>query len=274
MSDSINPPRVVGTPEPDANADNDPELAALLDFEPVPRKVNRPDGWTPERQRRFIELIVVTGSPQQAAAAMRKQLSGIEEVYRDDEKGEFRAAWDGVCELVRSREEQRLQALGGERYEPPHRRIELSTAARDIDGQAQQPGQALNEYGEWEDEESLHRRAEEARDNIARKLLMARRLYLREISGSAGKRAAFEILTDLPVDWEKAKALEPQPDEPWRGPNMRRPDMLMTAENGWMADIVGGPEDIARHKAKVRAAIDEYHAERGMPPVDWESDDE
>jgi len=270
MSDSLNPPRVVGTPEPDANADNDPELAALLDFEPVPRKVNRPDGWTPERQRRFLELIVVTGSPQQAAAAMRKQLSGVEEVYRDDQKGEFRAAWDGICELVRSREERRLQALGGEAFEPPHRRTGPHPGPLPRAGE----GEALNEFGEWEDEESLNRRADEARDNIARKLLMARRLYLRDISGSAGKRAAFEILTDLPVDWEKAKALEPQPDEPWRGPNMRRPDMLMTAENGWMADIVGGPEDIARHKAKVRAAIDQYHAERGMPPVDWESDDE
>ena len=54
MSKKLIPPRVVGTPEPEANADNDPELAALLDFTPVPRLVNRPDAWTPERQRRLI----------------------------------------------------------------------------------------------------------------------------------------------------------------------------------------------------------------------------
>src|SRR6185503_12029197 len=59
-------------------------------------------------------------------------------------------------------------------------------------------GQVLNEFGEYEDEESVQRRAGEARDRIANKLLYARRLYLQEISASAGKRAAFEILTELP----------------------------------------------------------------------------
>jgi hypothetical protein len=122
MNESIIPPRVVGTPEREANADSDPELAALLRFRPVPRLVNRPDGWTPERQRRFLELIVQTGSPQQAARAMRKQLSGIEAVYRDDDVGEFRASWDGICELVRTREMQRLKCLDASNvHEPPHR---------------------------------------------------------------------------------------------------------------------------------------------------------
>lgn len=123
---TINPPRVVGAPDPDASAETDPELAALLDFEPAPRKVNRPDGWTPERQRRFIELIAQTGSAQRAAAAMRKQLSGLEGVYRSEGAEGFRAAWDGVAELVRRREERRLAALGAEPVEePPHRRIKM-----------------------------------------------------------------------------------------------------------------------------------------------------
>jgi hypothetical protein len=132
MSEKLIPPRVVGTPEPETNADNDPELAALLEFEPVPRQVNRPDSWTPERQRRFLELIVQTGSPQQAARAMKKQLSGIESVYRDDEVGQFRASWDGICELVRTREERRLRALSADPIaEPPHRRNGLSPLAAD-----------------------------------------------------------------------------------------------------------------------------------------------
>jgi hypothetical protein len=264
MSDSLIPPRVVGTPEPEANADNDPELAALLDFEPVPRQVNRPDGWTPERQRRFIALILQTGSPQQAARAMKKQLSGIEDVYRDDEKGEFRAAWDGVCELVRSREEQRLKALK-QVPEPPHRRTDPHSSALPHAGEGGMPGQILNEVGEWEDEDSYNRRAEEARDSVSMKLQRARRLYLMSICKSAGKRAAFEILTELPIDWDKAERLEPQADEPWRKPNMRKPDMLLTAENGWLGDMTHGPDK----KAELRKAIDEYRAEEGLPPIEW-----
>ena len=99
----------------------------------------------------------------------------------------------------------------------------------------------LNEYGEWEDEDSLQRRGEEARDRITDKLLRARRLYLQEICGNPGKRAAFEILTSLPIDWDKAERLEEQPDEPYNPVNMRKPDMLLTAENGWLGEIAHGP---------------------------------
>jgi hypothetical protein len=78
----------------------DREIAALLEFEPVPRKVRRPDGWTPDLQRRFIALLAALGTPQRAAAAMRKRVSGIEIVYGDDEKGEFRASWEAAVALA------------------------------------------------------------------------------------------------------------------------------------------------------------------------------
>lgn len=129
MGDSLIPPRVVGAPDPDADPATDPELAALLQFAPAPRQVNRPDGWTPERQRTFIHLIVVTGSPQRAAAAMKKVLSGAEGVYRAEGAEGFRAAWDGAVEMVRTREERRLKALGAHSIpEPPHRRPRPSPA--------------------------------------------------------------------------------------------------------------------------------------------------
>ena len=88
---------------------------------------------------------------------------------------------------------------------------------------------------------------------------------MQEIGGSAGKRAAFEILTELPIDWERAERLEPQPDEPWRNPNMREPDMLLTAENGWLGDVAHGPDKIA----ELRQAIDEHRMAEGLEPVDW-----
>ena len=80
------------------------------------------------------------------------------------------------------------------------------------------------------------------------------------------KRAAFEILTDLAVDWDKAARLEAQPDEPWNPVNMREPDMVLTAESGWMLGEHGyGPD----RKAQLRADLDAYHAEHGLEPIDW-----
>jgi hypothetical protein len=128
------------------------------------------------------------------------------------------------------------------------------------------PGQVMNEHGEWEDEASYLRRGEDAKESIKEKLLRCRRLYLMEISGSAGKRAAFEILTELPVDWEKAKRLEPQPDEPWKSTNQRQPDMILTAESGWSFGEFGYGED---KKKELREALNQHLIEEGQEPVDW-----
>ena len=87
----------------------------------------------------------------------------------------------------------------------------------------------------------------------------------------AGSGAAFEILTELPIDWDKAARLEPQPDEPWNRANQRQPDMILTAENGWSFGEHGYGED---KKAELRAELDKYRAEEGLEPVDWSEEDE
>jgi hypothetical protein len=103
------------------------------------------------------------------------------------------------------------------------------------------------------------------------KLLRCRRLYLMEISSSPGKRAAFEILTELPIDWDKAARLEPQPDEPWNRANQRQPDMILTAENGWSFGEHGyGPDK----KSELQAALNEELVKQGKPPIDWGQDGE
>jgi hypothetical protein len=43
------------------------ERPALPDFAPVPRQGNRHDGWTPARQRAFIEALADTGCVTRAA---------------------------------------------------------------------------------------------------------------------------------------------------------------------------------------------------------------
>jgi hypothetical protein len=252
---------------------HDPEIEALLDFEPVPRRFKKEDGWTAPLQRAFIAELAKHGSPTRACEALGKVRSGIDKVYKSKDAASFRAAWDSAIELAERRRaaEIRAEHAGTAGLRGPfidHRR---KTSRQPSPAGEGEPGQVLNEYGEWEDEDSYRRRAEEARDSIGNKLLRSRRLYLQEISGSAAKRAAFEILTELPIDWERAARMEPQPDEPWRSTNQRQPDMILTAESGWSFGEHGyGPDK----KAELRSAIDEHRAEEGLEPIDWDEDDE
>ena len=242
----------------------DPEIAPLLNFVPVVRKVKRPDGWTPELQRELIARIAAAGTVQAAVWQMGKHATGAEALYKTPGAVTFRQSWDAAVIIGRRR--------NGLDSQPPYlgnvpgitRRAKLAASSA-LSGPL--PGQMLNEFGEWEDEDSMRRRAEGSRDNITRKLLCARRIYLQEISYSAGKRAAFEILTELPIDWDKARRLQEQPDEPYHRCHMRKPDMLLTAENGWMGDIVLGGKD---KKPELKKAVDDYMAEQGLPPIDWD----
>ena len=246
----------------------DPEIAPLLEFEPVPRQLVKADGWTPALQRMFIAWLAWYGSPTKACDELGKARSGIDKVYKGADAAEFRAAWDEAVALFERRRIARMTSrhggTGSLRAPTPSRG---GASASD----APLPGQIVNELGEYEDEDSFHRRAEEARDSIAGKLVRIRRLYLQEISASPGKRAAFEILTELPVDWDIAARGEPQEFEPWIRTNQRQPDMILTAESGWSAGDIGyGPDK----KAAARQAIDEYRAAEGLPAIKWDEGDE
>ena len=210
----------------------------------------------------MIARIAACGSPTRAAQQMGKNVSGAEGVYRSPGAESFRAAWDAALALWQQRSAEAArgaQAVG--------RAPGLNVRGGRNTSPGLLPGQVINEFGEWEDEAALERRADEARDSVSRKLINARRLYLNEISDSPGKRAAFELLTVLPIDWERAERLQPQPDEPWRNPNMREPEMLLTAEAGWLGgELVHGPDK----QAQLREAIDEHRKQEGLPPVEWD----
>ena len=258
MSDSI---------QPTATNDDqivDPEILALLDFEPVPRAREAENAWTPELQREFIARLAVHGSATKACEEMGKNRTGVTKLYRSPQGASFRDAWHAAVDLAKQRRATTAQFVSpGTR--PPT--IDNRRKNQWVEPAGPLPGQVMNEYGEWEDEESCLQRAEEAKDSIASKLLRIRRLYLQEISSSAGKRAAFEILTELPIDWEKAEALQPQPDEPYNPVRMRKPDMILTAESGWSFGEIGyGPD----RKAEMRKAIDEHRAAEGLEPIEWD----
>ena len=241
----------------------DPAIAALIEFEPVPRQLQKANGWTAAMQRMFIAWLAYYGSPGKAADELGKARSGIDKVYKAPDADSFRAAWDGAVALAERRLTERLATArsgAGAMTAPSinHRR----KSAPPVGG----GGQDEDDYDA--DEDSLQARVEEARDSISAKLLRCRRLYLQEISGSPGKRAAFEILTQYPIDWDKAERLQPQDDEPWRSPNMRNPDMLLSAENGWMGDMVHGPDK----KRELREALNRHRAAQGKPAIRWEED--
>jgi hypothetical protein len=88
--------------EPDWAA-GDPEIAALLNFTPVPRGVKRADGWDPASQRGFIAWLAARGNVIAAARAIERSESGAKQLRREDETGEFDAAWRRAIALYRSR---------------------------------------------------------------------------------------------------------------------------------------------------------------------------
>ena len=68
-------------------------LGELPAFTPVPRRCERHDGWTPERQRGFIEALADTGSVEAACRAVDMSSVGAYHLRRQPGAESFRAAW-------------------------------------------------------------------------------------------------------------------------------------------------------------------------------------
>ncbi len=68
-------------------------------FAPVPRKRNRHDGWTPDRQRDFIEKLADYGSVRAAANAVGMAPEGAYYLRRQPGGAEFAKAWEAALDL-------------------------------------------------------------------------------------------------------------------------------------------------------------------------------
>ncbi|HEU0044956.1 hypothetical protein [Sphingomonas sp.] len=92
------------------------QRAALPAFSPVPRLKVRHDGWTPERQRAFIEGLADTGSVETACRMVNMSTEGAYGLRRHPQAGEFRAAWDAAlaCGWQRLKDEAFERALNGQ----------------------------------------------------------------------------------------------------------------------------------------------------------------
>jgi hypothetical protein len=245
----------------------DPEIAALLDFEPAPVKP-RVNGWDPDSQRAFVAMLAVTGSKGRAAEAINRNDGGLDRIFARANGAAFKAAADAAIELFRRKHSAWLGevvALSSPAFAGEGDRAEQGGGGAVVAGVGP-PGQRLNERGEWEDHDSYDRRTEAAHENMRIKLLGARRLYLQQISSSPGKRAAFEILAEYEVDWDKAADLA-QDDEPWRrGNNQREPDMVLIADSGWSFGEIGYGED---KLVQLYEAVNEHRAADGLGPIEW-----
>jgi hypothetical protein len=88
----------------------DPAIAATLEFDPVPGKIARANGWSPEIQRAFIAALAASGSPTKAAETVDLALTGAERA-RDREGGEsFSAAWDRALRVYAAHRRARVNA--------------------------------------------------------------------------------------------------------------------------------------------------------------------
>jgi len=86
------------------------------EFLPVPRAQNRHTGWTPERQRGFIEALMNTGSVKSAAHAVNMAPEGAYALRRHPEAESFRKAWEEALAVGVQRLEDHAmdRALNGE----------------------------------------------------------------------------------------------------------------------------------------------------------------
>ncbi|HEY0012675.1 MAG TPA: hypothetical protein VGB79_07455 [Allosphingosinicella sp.] len=74
------------------------EREPVPDFTPVPRKY-RYDGWTPERQKAFIEALAETGCVDRAARMVNMAQANCYTLRRAPGAEEFRRAWDAALDF-------------------------------------------------------------------------------------------------------------------------------------------------------------------------------
>jgi len=75
------------------------ERPVLPAFAPVPRKTNRHDGWTPERQKAFIEALADTGCVTRSARMVNMAQANCYALRRAPGAEGFRRAWDAALDF-------------------------------------------------------------------------------------------------------------------------------------------------------------------------------
>jgi hypothetical protein len=92
---------------------NDP---ILPHFTPVPRATLHHQGWTPGRQKAFIEALAESSSPTRAARCVNMSVQSAYSLRRHPQGEEFRAAWNAAvdCGIARLKDVALQRAIEGE----------------------------------------------------------------------------------------------------------------------------------------------------------------
>ncbi|WP_374405392.1 hypothetical protein [Pelagerythrobacter sp.] len=212
--------------------------ATLPAFAPVPRQVDRSNGWKPEVQRAFIEALADTGSVTSACRRVRRSTNGAYHLRRQPGAEGFRAAWDAAVDLGMRRIEdtamdRALNGVGvpvysygkhiGERTVYNDRLLMFMLRNRAADRFAEGKPKAMNAVGkmelerlkkqwraEWEEEQ---KRADDAEEevyaSIDRKLDAMHLNWLRAMRPRT--RAAYEEFARLERE-DKAEGYDPRED--------------------------------------------------------------
>lgn len=83
-------------------------FGALLDFDPVPRRTHRADGWDADVQRAYIAALALTGSDRAACRAVGRSAFGINQLLAHEESDGFRAARDEALAIAADERSRRL----------------------------------------------------------------------------------------------------------------------------------------------------------------------
>jgi hypothetical protein len=91
--------RAARAPDPDLAASADrPSGGDILDFDPVSLRP-RVDGWTPERQREYVEALADSGVARHAAARVGMSEQGVNRLRRRADARSFDRACDAALRL-------------------------------------------------------------------------------------------------------------------------------------------------------------------------------
>jgi hypothetical protein len=180
-----------------------------LDFTPVPRDPRgaRSDGWTPERQREFIEMLAATGSVRAACRGVGLQFSGIYRLRHRTGAESFRAAWDAAVERGTSQVRDMLvdHSINGVpetvwwagKKVGERRKFNHNTMRWIVERGERGRGKAESD----EERDRIEALADKWIADLRAAVTRAKRDRLARIEGDPAKRAAYELLNG-PVDWE------------------------------------------------------------------------
>ena len=202
----------------------DPEIAPLLNFEPVVRKIKRPDGWTPRLQQELIARIADTGTLQSAVWQMGKHATGAEALYKTPGAVSFRMSWDAAIIIGR----RRNHLDSNPPFAGPVPGITRRGSARDLPPEPQSEPE-MSDESKWDligaiGEKFMRKVASERQARLAGEIVAAD-FYLRQVT-------FMEVLFDLTASRLGFDAGAVLAD--LRRGDMRSKDIVSTPLSDWL----------------------------------------